>query len=105
MTKQWVMSVVMPPILLARARNPEAVFCCDPVLGDAGRGTYVRAGVADFMRERALPAASILTPCNCRSSRSMASRLAAGIPSPGAATTLRDTPASAAFGSLRGRMA
>jgi pyridoxine kinase len=44
------------------AKNPEAVFCCDPVLGDAGRGLYVRDGVAEFMRERALPAASILTP-------------------------------------------
>ena len=45
-----------------RARNPDAVFCCDPVLGDVGRGLYVREGVAEFMRERALPAAAILTP-------------------------------------------
>ena len=45
-----------------RAKNPDAVFCCDPVLGDVGRGLYVREGVAEFMRERALPAATILTP-------------------------------------------
>ena len=45
-----------------RAKNPDAVFCCDPVLGDVGRGLYVREGVAEFMRERALPAAAILTP-------------------------------------------
>ena len=45
-----------------RAKNPAAVFCCDPVLGDVGRGLYVREGVAEFMRERALPAAAILTP-------------------------------------------
>jgi pyridoxine kinase len=45
-----------------RSQNPEAVFCCDPVLGDVGRGLYVREGVAEFMRERALPAATILTP-------------------------------------------
>ena len=32
------------------------------MLGDVGRGVYVRAGVAEFMRERALPAATILTP-------------------------------------------
>jgi pyridoxine kinase len=45
-----------------QTKNPQAVFCCDPVLGDVGRGLYVREGVAEFMRERALPAASILTP-------------------------------------------
>lgn len=45
-----------------RAKNPDAIFCCDPVLGDVGRGLYVREGVAEFMRERALPAAAILTP-------------------------------------------
>jgi pyridoxine kinase len=45
-----------------RAANPEAVYCCDPVLGDVGRGVYARAGVAEFMRERAVPAATIVTP-------------------------------------------
>ena len=45
-----------------RDANPQAVFCCDPVLGDIGRGLYVRAGVTEFMREQALPAAAILTP-------------------------------------------
>ena len=45
-----------------RNQNPEAIYCCDPVLGDVGRGVFVRAGVAEFMRERALPAAALLTP-------------------------------------------
>lgn len=45
-----------------REQSPQSVYCCDPVLGDAGRGMYVRDGVAEFMRERALPAATILTP-------------------------------------------
>ena len=45
-----------------RARNAGAVWCCDPVLGDVGRGLYVAPGVAEFMREQALPAATILTP-------------------------------------------
>src|SRR5579872_1835508 len=44
------------------AANPQAIYCCDPVLGDRDRGFYVRDGVADFMRERALPAAAIVTP-------------------------------------------
>ena len=45
-----------------RAANPAAVYCCDPVLGDVGRGLYVREGVLEFMRDKALPAATILTP-------------------------------------------
>jgi pyridoxine kinase len=45
-----------------RAANKDAVYCCDPVLGDIGRGFYVREGVAEFMRDQATPAATILTP-------------------------------------------
>lgn len=45
-----------------RAANPEAAWCCDPVIGDAGRGAYVAPEVADFFRERAVPAATIVTP-------------------------------------------
>jgi pyridoxine kinase len=46
----------------ARAANPAAIYCCDPVIGDVGRGVFVRPGIPDFMRDRALPAADILTP-------------------------------------------
>lgn len=45
-----------------RAANPAALWCCDPVIGDVEEGVYVRPGIAEFLRERALPAADILTP-------------------------------------------
>src|SRR5271157_3331476 len=45
-----------------RAARPDAAYACDPVIGDAGRGSYVAAGVAEFFRDRALPAATIATP-------------------------------------------
>ena len=45
-----------------RAANPKALYCCDPVIGDTGRASIVRPGIAEFMRERAVPAADILTP-------------------------------------------
>jgi len=45
-----------------RGGNPNAVYACDPVIGDEGRGVYVAAGVGEFLRERAIPAATILTP-------------------------------------------
>jgi pyridoxine kinase len=45
-----------------RAANPGAVWCCDPVIGDVGVGPYVAPEVAVFLRERAVPAATIVTP-------------------------------------------
>lgn len=49
-----------------RAANPNALWCCDPVLGDdiegGGDGFYVRPGIPEFMRDQAVPAADIVTP-------------------------------------------
>ena len=44
------------------AANPRAVYCCDPVIGDVGRGAFVAPEFAEFMRARAVPAADIVTP-------------------------------------------
>ncbi len=53
-------------ILGAAARvkqaNSRAIFCCDPVIGDDDTGDYVRPGIAEFMRDQAVPAADIITP-------------------------------------------
>ena len=45
-----------------RAANPDAVYCCDPVIGDVGRGVFVRPGIAEFLRDVAVPAADVVTP-------------------------------------------
>jgi pyridoxine kinase len=45
-----------------RAANPAARYCCDPVIGDIDTGVYVRPGIPEFMRERAVPAADVVTP-------------------------------------------
>src|SRR3546814_6924010 len=39
-----------------------SLWTCDPVMGNKGKGLFVRAGVPGFMAEGALPAADILTP-------------------------------------------
>jgi pyridoxine kinase len=53
---------ILRTVEAVRTANPEAVYCCDPVLGDVGRGLYVRSDVAEFIRERATPTATLLTP-------------------------------------------
>ncbi len=45
-----------------KAANPDAAWCCDPVIGDVGRGVFVRPGIPEFMRDKAVPAADIITP-------------------------------------------
>lgn len=53
---------VLRTVDLVRQRNPRAVYCCDPVLGDVGRGMYVRPGIPEFMRDHVVPRAQIVTP-------------------------------------------
>jgi pyridoxine kinase len=45
-----------------RSANPQALFCCDPVIGDVETGSYVTEGIAEFFRDRALSLADIVTP-------------------------------------------
>ncbi|MGY1691487.1 pyridoxal kinase PdxY [Geodermatophilus sp. SYSU D01105] len=53
---------VVQTVARVRAANPQAVYCCDPVIGDVGRGVFVRPGIPEFMREVAVPAADVVTP-------------------------------------------
>jgi pyridoxine kinase len=54
--------VVLDAVSRVKAANPKAVYCCDPVLGDVGRGFFVRPGLPEFMRDQAVPRADIITP-------------------------------------------
>ncbi|MGQ4273112.1 pyridoxal kinase PdxY [Terrihabitans sp. B22-R8] len=53
---------ILDTVANVKAANPEALYCCDPVIGDVGRGVFVRPGIPEFMRERAVRAADIITP-------------------------------------------
>ena len=45
-----------------REANPAALYACDPVIGDVGRGVFVRPGIPEFMRDQAIPVAYLITP-------------------------------------------
>jgi pyridoxine kinase len=53
---------VLDAVARAKEANPAARYCCDPVIGDVGRGVYVQQGVGEFMRSCAVPAADVITP-------------------------------------------
>src|SRR5688500_7063812 len=55
-------AVILDAVERVKAANPDAVYCCDPVMGDVGRGMFVRPGIPEFMRDEVVPRADIITP-------------------------------------------
>jgi pyridoxine kinase len=55
-------TAILSAVGRVREANPAALYCCDPVIGDVGRGVFVRPGIPEFMRDHAVPAADIVTP-------------------------------------------
>ena len=54
--------IVIDSVDRVRRANADAIYCCDPVMGDVGRGFFVRPGIPELMRDRAVPVADIITP-------------------------------------------
>jgi len=55
-------TAILDAVAKVQAANPDALYCCDPVIGDVGRGVFVRPGIPEFMRDQAVPAADVITP-------------------------------------------
>jgi len=55
-------AVVLDSVARVKGHNASAVFCCDPVMGDVGRGFFVQPGIPEFVRDQMVPAADIVTP-------------------------------------------
>jgi len=53
---------ILDAVSAVKKANPAARYCCDPVIGDVGRGVFVHAGIPEFMRGRAVNAADVVTP-------------------------------------------
>jgi pyridoxine kinase len=45
-----------------RARAPKALYCCDPVMGDMGRGFYVKPDIPGIFQHEVIALADIVTP-------------------------------------------
>jgi pyridoxine kinase len=55
-------AAILDAVAQVKAANRQALYCCDPVIGDVGSGIYVRQGIPEFMREQAVRAADVVTP-------------------------------------------
>lgn len=54
--------VVLSTVDRVKTLNPKAIYVCDPVIGDVGRGVFVRPGIPEFFRNHALAKADLVTP-------------------------------------------
>ncbi|MEV4481392.1 pyridoxal kinase PdxY [Micromonospora coxensis] len=55
-------AVILDAVAQVKAANPDALYCCDPVMGDVGRGMFVRPGIPEYLRDEVVPRADIITP-------------------------------------------
>jgi len=55
-------AVILDAVAQVKELSPDAVYCCDPVIGDVGRGVFVRPGIPEFLRDEVVPRADIVTP-------------------------------------------
>ncbi len=53
---------ILSAVARVKAANPQALYTCDPVIGDVGRGIFVRPGIPEFMRDKAMAVCDIATP-------------------------------------------
>ncbi|WP_136056794.1 pyridoxal kinase PdxY [Microbacterium sp. K24] len=54
--------VIIDAVARVKAANPEAVYACDPVMGNAKSGCFVAPAIPVLLRERVVPVADIITP-------------------------------------------
>lgn len=53
---------VLEAVRRVREANPRVCYCCDPVMGDVGRGFYVKPDIPAIFRNEVVPHADIITP-------------------------------------------
>src|SRR5690606_2393816 len=54
--------VIIDAVTRVKAANPQALYACDPVMGNAKSGCFVAPAIPELLRERVVPVADIITP-------------------------------------------
>jgi pyridoxine kinase len=53
---------IIAAVKKVRSHAPGALYCCDPVMGDMGRGFYVKPEIPGIFKNEVVPLADIITP-------------------------------------------
>ncbi|QAY61281.1 pyridoxal kinase PdxY [Microbacterium protaetiae] len=59
---EGIADVILDAVGRVKAANPDAVYACDPVMGNATSGCFVAPAIPQLLRDRVVPAADIITP-------------------------------------------
>lgn len=54
--------IVLEAVSEIKKHKPACIYCCDPVMGDVGKGLFVKPDIPPLFRDDATPLADILTP-------------------------------------------
>ena len=59
---EGIADVIIEAVAKVKAANPDAVYACDPVMGNAKSGCFVAPAIPELLRDRVVPVADIITP-------------------------------------------
>jgi pyridoxine kinase len=59
---EGIADVILDAVARIKAANPDAVYSCDPVMGNAKSGCFVAPAIPVLLRDRVVPAADVITP-------------------------------------------
>lgn len=59
---EGIADVIIDAVARVKKANPDAVYACDPVMGNAKSGCFVAPAIPELLRERVVPVSDILTP-------------------------------------------
>lgn len=59
---EGIADVILDAVARVKAANPDAIYACDPVMGNATSGCFVAPAIPVLLRDRVVPAADLITP-------------------------------------------
>ncbi|MTE24055.1 pyridoxal kinase PdxY [Microbacterium sp. ZXX196] len=59
---EGIADVIVDAVRRVKAANPDALYACDPVMGNARSGCFVAPAIPDLLRDVVVPVADIITP-------------------------------------------
>lgn len=59
---EGIADVIIEAVARVKSANPDAVYACDPVMGNAKSGCFVAPAIPELLREKVVPVADIITP-------------------------------------------
>lgn len=59
---EGIADVILDAVERVKRANPDAIYACDPVMGNAKSGCFVAPAIPVLLRDRVVPAADVITP-------------------------------------------